>query len=34
MKKPTLESLIAATKGKPNPHLDYTFGKAEGKELL
>ncbi|MFT8320580.1 MAG: AbrB/MazE/SpoVT family DNA-binding domain-containing protein [Bacillus sp. (in: firmicutes)] len=32
--KPTLDDLLAKTKGRTNPHLDYGFGKAEGKEMI
>ncbi len=32
--KPTLDDLLAQTKGKTNPHLDYEFGIPEGKELI
>jgi antitoxin MazE len=32
--KVTLEELLSKTKGKSNPHLDYGFGKPEGKEIL
>lgn len=32
--KPTLEDLLEQAKGKTNPHLDYDFGKPEGKELI
>ncbi|MCR6108620.1 AbrB/MazE/SpoVT family DNA-binding domain-containing protein [Salipaludibacillus agaradhaerens] len=32
--KPTLEDLLARTEGKVNPHLDYNFGRPEGKEML
>lgn len=32
--KPTLEDLLAQTKGKTNPHLDYDFGVPSGKELI
>ncbi|WP_257009695.1 AbrB/MazE/SpoVT family DNA-binding domain-containing protein [Evansella halocellulosilytica] len=32
--KPTLEDLLAKAKGETNPHLDYDFGKPEGKELI
>lgn len=32
--KPTLNDLLAKAKGKTNPHLDYDFGKPEGKELI
>ncbi|MGD6818695.1 AbrB/MazE/SpoVT family DNA-binding domain-containing protein [Metabacillus sp. 84] len=31
--KPTLDDLLAQTKGKPNPHLDYDFGLPKGKEF-
>ncbi len=32
--KATLDDLLARAKGKTNPHLDYDFGKAQGKELI
>ncbi|MGG0717602.1 AbrB/MazE/SpoVT family DNA-binding domain-containing protein [Robertmurraya massiliosenegalensis] len=32
--KPTLDHLLAQTKGKTNPHLDFDFGVPEGKELI
>ncbi|GGD28948.1 AbrB/MazE/SpoVT family DNA-binding domain-containing protein [Pontibacillus salipaludis] len=32
--KPTLEGLLEKAKGKPNPHLDYDFGKSTGKEFI
>lgn len=32
--KPTLDELLARAKGKLNPHLDYDFGRPEGKELI
>jgi antitoxin MazE len=32
--KPTLDNLLAQTKGKTNPHLDYEFGVPVGKELI
>ncbi|WP_212934340.1 AbrB/MazE/SpoVT family DNA-binding domain-containing protein [Robertmurraya siralis] len=32
--KPTLEDLLAQTKGKTNPYLDYDFGVPAGKELI
>lgn len=32
--KPTLDDLLAQTKGKKNPHLEYEFGVPEGKELI
>jgi antitoxin MazE len=32
--KPTLDDLLAKIKGRPNPHLDYDFGKPEGKEYI
>jgi antitoxin MazE len=32
--KPSLDDLLAQTKGKMNPHLDYDFGVPEGKELI
>lgn len=32
--KPTLEELLALTKGKQNPHLDYNLGEPEGKEMI
>jgi antitoxin MazE len=32
--KPMLDDLLAQTKGKTNPHLDYEFGVPEGKELI
>ncbi|WP_035512632.1 AbrB/MazE/SpoVT family DNA-binding domain-containing protein [Halalkalibacillus halophilus] len=32
--KPTLDDLLAKTECKKNPHLDYDFGKAEGKEMI
>ncbi|MBG9542475.1 hypothetical protein ABE29_06335 [Cytobacillus firmus] len=32
--KPSLDDLLAQTKGKANPHLDYDFGVQEGKELI
>jgi antitoxin MazE len=32
--KPTLDDLLAQTKGKTNPHLDCEFGIPEGKELI
>lgn len=32
--KPTLDDLLAKINGRTNPHLDYDFGKPEGKELL
>lgn len=31
--KPTLDNLLAHTKGKSNPHLDYDLGLPKGKEL-
>ncbi|KZZ85536.1 AbrB/MazE/SpoVT family DNA-binding domain-containing protein [Bacillus sp. SJS] len=31
--KPTLDDLLAQTKGKPNPHPDYGFGLPKGKEF-
>lgn len=32
--KPTLDELLAKTKGKTNPHLKDDFGRPEGKEIL
>ncbi|MGX1266657.1 antitoxin MazE [Rossellomorea marisflavi] len=32
--KPTLADLLEKAKGKTNPHMDYDFGKPEGKELI
>jgi antitoxin MazE len=32
--KPTLDDLLAQTKGKTNPHMNYEFGVPEGKELI
>jgi antitoxin MazE len=32
--KPTLDNLLERAKGKTNPHLDYDFGKPEGKEII
>ncbi|WP_244895513.1 AbrB/MazE/SpoVT family DNA-binding domain-containing protein [Evansella clarkii] len=32
--KITLDDLLAKAEGKTNPHLDYDFGRPEGKEML
>ncbi|UTE72819.1 AbrB/MazE/SpoVT family DNA-binding domain-containing protein [Rossellomorea marisflavi] len=31
---PSLDALLSHAKGRKNPHLDYDFGVATGKELI